>query len=151
VFCSSLSVQTYDHTGGSTPGPNAPIEWVRESVQALVGPDSLDDLTIMKKVLMGVPFYGYRFALDHTDRRPTPIVGHELIKALHADPEAEVKYHEQWQEHSITLKNGEGEREEIFYPTLLFLQQRLDLARSLGASVSIWEAGQGMDIFYDLL
>lgn len=44
---------------------------------------------------------------------------------------------------------GTGAR-VVYYPSLAFLQRRLELAEELGVGVFVWEAGQGLDYFWDL-
>ena len=99
--------------------------------------------------MVGIPFYGYRFTVGQP--RPSPIIGNEVVKLLTEHPDARMEYHPEWSEHSIEFTNSNGQRETIYYPTPIFIQRRIERITALGASISIWEIGQGVDMFYDLL
>jgi len=152
---------TYDYPSKSL-GPVAPLPWVTANIDYLLQtpltPSPVgDDLPLPttrelpQRILMGLNMYGY--AVDTaTDVRPTdaqrgvyPIVAKQYLDML-TKKNVRVKWHAQPSEHSVD--NGHT---TAYYPTLHSIELRLHFATERRVGVALWELGQGLDYFYNLL
>jgi len=140
----AFSLMTYDYMATAPPGragPTAPLVWV-ESCVTMLDPES----RARDKILLGINLYGYLYG----KLRIKAVVGTEYIQMLKSRL-ATIEWNKDFGEHVIMQDAYDGSAEVIFYPTLLSIQKRIDLARQLGTGLAIWDLGQGLDYFYDLL
>lgn len=61
----------------------------------------------------------------------------------------------QWEknigEHFFLYSDENNEKHAVFYPSLMSISMRLEEAHLWGTGLSIWEIGQGLDYFFDIL
>jgi len=140
----AFSLMTYDFSSYQRPGANAPLYWMKRVVEHIC--HKTDRLTEKRaKILLGLNFYGY----DFTPEGGEAVVGEKYLGLL-KNVKGRLKLDEKDQENYFEVKTATG-KHLVFFPSLYSIQQRIDLARELGVNLAIWEIGQGLDYFYDLL
>lgn len=161
-FIHRFHVMTYDFSS-TVAGPNSPLIWLESMVEFLLYKFDVEDMPeeeadvkyaeLVRKIMVGLPFYGYKFTpvekgksekgKTHTSEAVT---GNDYLDMIN-DYKPKLEWQEKYREHSFTLNHSV----EVYYPTQTMLQLRLEAAQRLGVGVGIWELGQGVDLFYELL
>ncbi|KAJ6320232.1 hypothetical protein OIU78_015588 [Salix suchowensis] len=198
-----FSFMTYDYSSPHNPGPNAPLKWIRFTLQILLGNSGARALA--NKIFLGINFYGNDFVLSEVSALkgetdfPTSVatVVHEGVhifwsKALERSLVkcfigCERRFYKdcyfgnklvlkgggaitgreylsllekhkpklQWEknsgEHFFLYVDDKQIKHAVFYPSLMSISIRLEEARLQGVGISIWEIGQGLDYFFNLL
>eukprot|EP01103_Thecamoeba_quadrilineata_P009134 TRINITY_DN1884_c0_g1_i2.p1 TRINITY_DN1884_c0_g1~~TRINITY_DN1884_c0_g1_i2.p1 ORF type:complete len:220 (+),score=36.64 TRINITY_DN1884_c0_g1_i2:1021-1680(+) len=156
-----FSLMTYDFSG-STPGPNAPLSWILHNIMTLVSSKK----ALAKQLLVGLNLYGYEYLIPKAEKnvrrlketrksKPSyrPIVGHEYLDTLKdlqaRSQQAVAKWDSTVHEHILTLSDHD-QNHIIYYPTQQSISVRLAKIAEFGVGVSLWEIGQGLNLFYDL-
>lgn len=119
-----INVMSYDATGPwdpSNPGPHSPYEMAVADANYYIQSRHIDP----KKILVGLPFYGYRFAAGSAES----VLYKDIVSAY---PGAEDK--------DIVDASGGG---KIYYNGIPTIQKKAKLAAELNAAgVMIWEINQ---------
>lgn len=140
-----LRVMNYDYSRANTsPGPIAPKEWLRASMKYGV------QHVPAEKVLGGIPFYGYDWAL--TDGGETSglvwdgvknTIGKYNIKDIHWDEEAG----ESWYEYTDEV----GPR-KAYFNDARSIEQKLQVITQEGAGgITIWRLGSEDPADFDMI
>ncbi|KAL5036611.1 hypothetical protein BDEG_24552 [Batrachochytrium dendrobatidis JEL423] len=142
-FVDYFSLMTYDYSQSKGNGPNSPIGWIEENIRRLC-----PDKTLRSKLLTGSNMYGYDF--DHVTFNSEPLVGSKYISLL-KEKNVILQWDSQSHEHHFTYTDDANHKHSVYYPTLKSFHDRLSLASNSGTGVAIWELGQGLDYFFDII
>ncbi|XP_027932589.1 chitinase domain-containing protein 1 isoform X1 [Vigna unguiculata] len=145
-----FSLMTYDFSNPHNPGPNAPLKWIQIVLQLLLGNSGSRAQSLAPKILLGINFYGNDFSLSRDAGGGGAIIGRDYL-ALLEKHRPELQWDKNSGEHFFTYNDDKDIKHAVFYPSLKSISLRLEEARSWGCGISIWEIGQGLDYFFDLL
>ncbi|KAL4208780.1 glycoside hydrolase superfamily [Rhizopus microsporus] len=155
-YIDKFSLMTYDYSSHDpNGGPNAPIEWIMDNIEYLTNSNN------RHKLMVGLNMYAMSYL---STRPPEPLVLKTVIEKLslprqdelllddEVDENEELNWDKASQEAWFMDIDEEGiEQGVIWMPTLRSIRNRLRLAEDYGVGVALWEVGQGLDYFYDLL
>ncbi|KAJ3375035.1 Chitinase domain-containing protein 1 [Allomyces arbusculus] len=150
-YVDGFSLMTYDYsTARRQIGPNAPLPWVEEHIERLCPPPPAP----CDHLLVGLNFYGMQADIDMVSGQPTkfdPVRGGDVAHTLAAAKSWTQSWNEDAAEDVIEAQIDDKSAALIWYPTARSMRMRLDAARRAGASIAIWEAGQGTDELWNAL
>ncbi|XP_030965169.1 chitinase domain-containing protein 1 isoform X2 [Quercus lobata] len=144
-----FSLMTYDFSSPQNPGPNAPLKWIRSTLQLILRPTGNSAQGPAHKIFLGINFYGNDFVLAE-GLGGGAITGRDYLSLLEKHRPL-LQWEKNSGEHLFFYSNDDNIKHAVFYPSLLSISMRLEEARSWGCGISIWEIGQGLDYFFDLL
>jgi len=140
-----FSLMTYDFSNSAHPGPSSPLWWFEQNLNII--PKDLHNTRQAKKLFIGLNFYGNDFKIPTGGN---PILPQAYIATLSDKKPRKIIWDEEAHEHYFTYME-EGQEHKVYYPTGQYIYDRLQLANKYGASISIWEIGQGLPYFFDFL
>ena len=120
AYLDFLNIMSYDKTGPWTPnraGPHAPISMAASDISYWSGKRRIPK----KKIILGVPFYGYRFA-------PDGITGISFAEILTRFPGAQ-------QKDSLIF----NDKSSIYYNGIETIRAKTKLAMEKAGGVMIWQ------------
>ncbi|KAI9312076.1 glycoside hydrolase superfamily [Dichotomocladium elegans] len=131
-----FSIMTYDYSSHlPTGGPTAPIDWLIDNIEALTDDDNSQQL------LLGISLYAMSYK---ETRMPEARVCSSLLQTMRGK---ELVWDKESEEHWFK----DDDQSTIWMPTLKSIRQRVHLAEDYEVGISLWEVGQGLDYFYELL
>ncbi|GMI69582.1 hypothetical protein like AT4G01040 [Hibiscus trionum] len=145
-----FSLMTYDFSGPNNPGPNAPIKWIRFTLSLLLGSAGNNAKRLAPKIFLGINFYGNDFVLSEGSGGGGAILGRDYLSLLEKHMPV-LQWEKNSGEHFFVYLDDDGVKHAVFYPSSMSIYMRLEEARFWGTGISIWEIGQGLDYFFDLL
>ncbi|PKI40506.1 chitinase domain-containing protein 1 [Punica granatum] len=144
-----FSMMTYDFSGPHSPGPNAPLNWIRYVLKLLLGMTQSASPRLARKIFLGINFYGNDFILSG-GLGGGAITGADYLSLLEKHRPS-LQWEKNSAEHFFLYSDDDEANRAVFYPSLMSIFTRLEEARNWGTGISIWEIGQGLEYFFDIL
>jgi len=137
-----FNIMTYDYHQYSKQNEkfySAPISWIKDTINFYVDEKDSKANTILKKILIGIPFHGYSFQKNSGNIQGV-VTGSQFYKFIENEiNDLEIISHEE--EGEYVFENGNN---AINYPSNDYIKKRLDISKELKiGGIGIWDVGNG--------
>lgn len=131
-----IVVMAYDHTpiGSATPGPVAPLSWVRQTISYTSSQIPEDQL------ILGVPFYGYDW--NTADGPPATAVTYDEAMELSRRNGATSGYSAEQSSPWVRYTDDDGDPHEVWFENSVSFEEKLQAAMDYDlAGFAAWRLG----------
>lgn len=149
VMSHKLLICTYDFVS-QTPNeyPLSPYDWTKDYIETFFEETNLSPKIIRKKLMMGIPFYGQKIDFKVVNRET--LINKQYLEILEKQ-QLQLTWNQKLKECVIQyLDLSTKAHNHVVYPCLKFIKTRLELFDEFEVGAFIWEAGQGLEYFYEL-
>ncbi len=141
-YIDSMVIMTYDyHWPGGSPGPIAPLDWVRKNIEYAL------QFVPARKIILGAANYGYDWP---SSGRGTTIPAKNALN-LAREREAEIIWDSQAHSHYFHYWSN-GEKHTVWFEDSQSFQYKKELALEYNLSgLAIWQLGNEEEHFWNIL
>lgn len=133
-------IMAYDwHHSASEPGPVAPINEVRRTIQFAI------DRVPRKKILLGLPLYGYDWTLPYNPKTIAPGISNQNAVRLAMQHQAEIHYSKEYESPYFYYVDGQGNRHVVGFEDARSISKKMQLIREFQiGGVGAWQLSLGL-------
>jgi spore germination protein YaaH len=133
---------------------NSPEKWILDTVDYYIDRKKKNSDELLAKLLAGYSFHGFIMDLTETRKLKGNILEGEKLQSI-SKAESSSDNYLSWndvdKEYSTNISNEESSFRAVV-PSIKSLKERINLVEKNGlAGISIWEAGQGYDIWMEAI
>lgn len=140
-----ILIMTYDYNSrDNAENPISPVNWIKDNLDHIFDELNLNPRIVKQKLLFGIPMYGY---LMNFQRKSKDAIINKIYLQMLQEELPPIIYNNDAEECMIKFPS---KALQINYPCLKFVKKRIEIAEYYEVGLFVWEAGQGLDYFYEL-
>jgi spore germination protein len=134
-----MFIMAYDwHHAGSEPGPVAPINEVRRTIEFAIG------RVPRRKIILGVPLYGYDWIIPYKPGTVAPAKSNQRLIETAMRFQSPIQYSEEYKSPFFRYKDQQGQSHEVWFEDVRSMSEKMILVREYSLQgVGAWQLTLG--------
>jgi len=126
------------HYGQSVPGPVAPLTEIRRTVDFAI------NYIPQRKIILGVPLYGYNWILPHVSGRTAPAISNQNAIRTAIRYQSPIQYSSEYESPFFRYTDTQGQTHEVWFEDARSMSTKMLFVRNYGLqAIGAWELTLG--------